>query len=228
MASLISLEQLTMADFNLPNQEQRHVVIGRTGSGKTTFGLWILSNASFDTMPFVMIDFKKDKTIAKIPFVEEIDYKSKVGKNGLYVIRPHPDDAEAVDQLLRRIWEKEHTGIFIDEALEMPDKGGIRAVLTQGRSKKIPVIALTQRPLNISRYFFTESDFFSVFHLNDKDDKKVVTRYTSMNLDNVIPRYHSKYFDVADNRVFNLRPSPDEDTILEKFYTRLAPKNRII
>ncbi len=75
--------------LHTPGDQHRHAIVGQTGSGKTTFGLWMLSRRSFDKMPWIIVDAKRDDIIADIPHQEEIDVGSKIPKHpGLYVVRP--------------------------------------------------------------------------------------------------------------------------------------------
>src|ERR1700748_218056 len=124
---------MTNNSFTLPGTDKRIAVVGRTGSGKTQFGAWILSNAAFDTMPYIMVDYKRDALLNEIPYVNEIGYKDKIGKSGLYVLHPNPHEDEEMEEFLWKIWAKENTGIYMDEGYMIPNKGAFSALLTQGR-----------------------------------------------------------------------------------------------
>ena len=62
-----------MTEFKLPSFKQRLAIIGRTGSGKTQAGAWILANAPFDKQPYVIVDYKGDDLLGAIDNVEQID-----------------------------------------------------------------------------------------------------------------------------------------------------------
>lgn len=203
--------------FRLPDSSHRITLIGRTGSGKTQAGAWLLSQASYKSRPFVIIDYKRDALLNEIPNVEEIGYKSKLRKNGLHIIHPRPDENEQMEEFLWRLWERENTGVYIDEGYMVPDKGALRAILTQGRSKKIPVIMLSQRPVWLSRFVFSEADFFMVLDVSDKDDQKIIQRIVPDDFKRELPPYHSRYYDVGRKRVTYLLPVPGRDTILDSF-----------
>lgn len=213
--------------MRLPDNSQRLAVVGRTGSGKTQAALWHLSTRDFYVKPWVIFDFKLDDHINKIEGLQHIDFSFVPDQPGLYAIHPHPSEEDEVNEYLWKIWEKENCGIYCDEGYMMPNprkRNAFQACLTQGRSKKIPMIVLSQRPNWISRFVFSEADFFQIFQLNDKDDIKIVQRYIrDKNIADRLPAYHSYYFDVGEDKVAVFGPVPDEDTILEIINEKLNP-----
>jgi hypothetical protein len=213
----------------LPNNSQRLAIVGRTGSGKTQAALWHLSTRDFDKKPWVIFDFKLDDHIAQIEGAEEIDFDTVPKKAGIYVLHPHPSQQEEVNEYLWKLWSKENVGIFADEGYMIPNprtKNAFQACLTQGRSKKIPMIVLSQRPNWISRFVFSEADFFQIFQLTDNDDTRIVQRYIHADDKNIsirLPDYHSYYFDVGKNKIHTFGPVPDEAIILETINEKLLP-----
>lgn len=215
--------------FRLPTNQQRVAVIGRTGSGKTQFGAWLLAHAPFDRQPYVVIDYKGDELLGQIERITEIGLNEIPKKPGLYTIRPRPDQNEAVENWLWKIWAKEKIGLYVDEGYALPDKGAFQAILTQGRSKRIPAIVLTQRPTWVSRFVFSEADFYAVFHLNDQRDRLTVQAFTPrerMDMKNRLPDYNAYWYDVGRDKVFQMQPVPDADTIIDMIDARLTPKKR--
>jgi len=210
----------------LPTSKQRIAVIGRTGTGKTIAGLWHLSNTNFDLMPWVIVDFKTDEHINSIERAEYIDTNANVKQAGVYIIQPHPDD-DALGDFLERVWMRGNTGVMVDEGYMMRVNNDVEKrfvyLLTQGRSKRIPMIVLTQKPVWISRFVFSESDYFQVFHLNDVRDHKTVESFLPPGAVQKLPDYHSVYFDVTANKLTYLSPVPNEATILQRIDDRLRP-----
>jgi hypothetical protein len=215
--------------FHWPTDTQRITVIGKTGSGKTQFAAWHLSTRSFTSKPWVVFDFKLDELLNQIPGTQELSVTAKAPrKPGLYLVHPNPDQTEQVDDLLWRIWERGNTGIYIDEGYMIPPRSpSFQAVLTQGRSKRIPVIMLTQRPTWVTRFAFSEADYISLFTLNDRRDIKVVQQFMPMPIENRLPdAYYSWWYDNARNVKAVLKPVPDRDRILDLFHARLIPQRR--
>lgn len=219
--------------FRLPNDKQRLAILGRTGSGKSLAALWHLSNRNFDRKPWIVVDFKTDEHINAIEKAQYIGVDEKIPKHaGIYIVQPHPQDGDGLADFLRKIWEKENVGIWIDEGYMMSEDSNVDkrfvSLLTQGRSKRIPMIVLSQRPVWISRFVFSESDFFQIFHLQDERDVKTITSFIPKGSYRRMPDFHSIYFDVGRNRVDFLSPVPNEAEILEKIDTRLSAQRKYL
>lgn len=218
-----------MTGFRLPDLTQRTAVIGRTGSGKTTFSAWMLSRAAFDKQPFVVFDFKRDALLNDIPNHRVIGYNEIPKHPGVYLLQPTPHERDEMEAYLWKVWAREKVGLYFDEMYSVPQPlrgGALQAVFTQGRSKKIPVIGCTQRPALVSRFLFTEADFFATFHLSTKPDRDRVTDFDEGYIGLDLPEYHCRWYDVAKDYGCTLAPVPGDDVILETFERRLKPRVR--
>lgn len=214
------------AGFRLPTNTQRTAIIGRTGSGKTQFAAWLLSLAPFDKQPYVIVDYKRDVLLNAIDRIEEIRLGYVPKKPGVYIVKPLPDEMEEVNEWLWKVWAQEKVGLYFDEMYNVPDpvkKSALKAVLTQGRSKAIPAICLTQRPAWISRFVFSEADFYAVFHLNTIKDIQKIEEFFPKETDvrNRLPEYNSYWYDVGSNASFELKPAPSAEITLQRFDDRL-------
>lgn len=227
-------EQLPEAQaFRLPNRTQRVAVVGRTGSGKTQFGFWLLSMAPFDRQPYIVIDYKGEELFNSTDRIREIGPKEALPKYpGLYKITPMVNDDEPMEAWLWKAWAHENIGIYVDEGYRLPKPGdAFNAILTQGRSKHIPAIVLTQRPSWISRFVFSEADFYAVFHLNEKSDKKRVQEFIpreKVDIEQRLPDYWSTWYDVGKDAAFTMRAVPDAVTLSETIHNRLKPRRRLL
>lgn len=215
--------------MRLPNDSQRLTIYGMTGSGKTIAALWHLSQRSYTTRPWVIVNSKGDENIDAIPYTHELNLKDTPKKPGIYIIRPIPEvDDEKIDDFFWRVWERGKIGVYIDEGYMMPRKSSaFKALLTQGRSKSIPMITLSQRPVWMSRFVISEADFHQVFFLADTADRDVVQRFIPFDItEKRLPKYHSYYYDIGDDDFTGLRPVPKPTEILSTFERRLrrAPK----
>ena len=211
----------------LPSPKDRLSIIGTTGSGKTVAALWHLSRGNIDSMPWVTVDFKGDENIAAIEEAQHVglDHQLSSKSKGLYVVHPLPQDKEALEQLMWRLWERGNVGLYLDEAY-MADNEAFQAILTQGRSKRIPVIALTQRPVWCSRFLFSEASFIQVFRLNDKRDKKTVESFVPVDLDVPMSEFSSQYYDVGKNKLWKFQPVPPVNTLLENIDAKLTQNRK--
>lgn len=214
--------------MNLPGITNRTTIVGRTGTGKTVAGVWHLSNGFFTEIPYVVYDFKRDVLLAKVAQLdgaEEIDTTFVPSKPGIYLVHPHPDDREAVEAQLLKIWERGNTGIFVDEGLMIggsPNKrSNFRLILTQGRSLHIPVITLSQRPAWLDRFVFSESEFFQVFDLSTDDDQRRMMQNIRADISEPLPEYHSYWYDVKAKKTVVLKPVPTDGDVLSTIARRL-------
>lgn len=210
--------------FTLPNDTQRCTIIGKTGSGKTQAGIWQLSERSYTSMPWVILDFKRDVLISQIPFTTPIALGFVPREPGLYIAHPNPGDEEKLEAYIWDIWAAENIGLFVDEGYMLGHSRALQAVLTQGRSKRIPAILLTQRPSWITRFAFSEADYIQVFRLTDERDRKTVRSFVPYDSDKPLPEYYSIWYDVARDKIDLLRPVPREGRILDTFRARLGPR----
>jgi hypothetical protein len=210
----------------LPSDTERTVVVGRTGSGKTQAAVYLLSRMRFDLSPWIIVDYKNDDLINAIEGVELVTYESdlKKLKPGIYILKVMPGDEDLLDEFFFKVWEVENIGIYVDEGyLIGQNNRGFNTCLTQGRSKHIPMITLTQRPVYLSRYVFSEASFFWIFDLIDDRDWKTVKEYVKTNkLDEAKKKYESVWYDVGEKKAWTLFPVPDAGATLEVLNSRLA------
>ena len=215
--------------MRLPDDTQRHSILGTTGSGKTQAALWSLSNRNYHQMPWVIYNFKMDESIENIPGKIDIEVDEVPTGAGVYVVHPQPHETDEVEAQMWAIWRKGNTGVYIDEGYMVGNNNkAFRALLTQGRSKRIPMIVLSQRPTWMDRFVFSESEFFQVFRLNHRGDIKNAEQFVPADLSTRLPDYHSVWYDVGKNKVTYLSPVPDIDNILGTFERRLKRQRKVV
>ena len=195
-------------------------------------GLWLLSNAPFDKMPYVIVDSKGDENLNEIPHVRELGLNETPKHPGVYIVHPMIGDADPIKDFLWRIWQRGSCGLLFDEGYMIPgqleDHNPYNAILTQGRSKHIPTITLSQRPVKLSKFTFSESSHYCIFHLNARTDKKTVAEYIPDYNGDILPEFHSHWYDVKRNANFTMQPVPDSAILMEKFEERLQSNRRFI
>ena len=208
---------------SLPSVHDRIAILGRTGSGKTVAGLWHLSKMPLDKMPFVIVDFKRDQEIRRLK-AQEISEAKEIGKRGLYVFRADPnDDDDQIEEMLYDIWRREKTGLFIDEGYLLAKSRAFHAILMQGRSKRIPVITCSQRPVWLPRAVWSESNHFQVFQLVDDRDWDIVENFVKgLPDDPYPPDYHSFYFSLGDRRASMAAPVPPASQTIASIREKLG------
>lgn len=207
----------------LPPSDSRTAIIGTTGSGKTTFALWILAMADFTRRPWFILDFKRDKSLAELDAIEIPIEEPPPDYPELYIIRPMPGEDGLVSDFFRECWMMGDCGIYIDEGYLVPKNDQwYRSLLTQGRSKNIQMIILSQRPKWMDLFTFTEAQYFGIFDLNFKEDKKHVSDF----LDGIeipdLQRFHSLWYDINHKAHAIFSPVPEPDQVAERINRRLA------
>lgn len=217
-------------DFKFPDGSARVSICGATGSGKTRFGVWLQSHASFRTRPYCLVDFKGDDLIAQIDRAKEISLKEVPKEPGLYVLRPRPDQAEQVNAWLWKVWAKGNFGLFFDEGYMIPNSSALNAILTQGRSLRIPTTILTQRPVWCSRFVFSEASYYAVFRLQDVRDYQTVQGFVPNNrvfdFSERLPNYHTRWYDVGRDWSAIIDPVPGDEYILDRYDAALRVRHR--
>jgi len=227
------------------------MIIGRTGSGKSQFAVHLLSFQNWDKQPWIIIDYKGDDIIRDLckQSMNKIKRiypdKEPPKKPGLYYMNPTPKiDDEIVEKWLFKVWEngryKKHnkhngTGLFIDEGYQLPQRDGFDILLTQGRSLKIPIICLYQRPTWMSRFAVAQADFFAIFDQNDERDLKTTAAFVKpvitpkgdrITVYNELEPYNCLWYDVNAGHSCVLSPAPSRKQILDAFKLRLNVKER--
>jgi hypothetical protein len=208
----------------LPNNQQRLTVIGATGSGKTQCALWHLSHRDYHAMPWIVYNTKGDESIDSIPYIQDVGLDEIPTKPGVYVCRPLPDeDDDKVEAQMRAIWARGRMGVYVDEGYMISNNNrAFRALLTQGRSKYVPMITLGQRPVWLDRFVFSESEFFQVFRLQTAKDRKAMSEVIPTSLEQPLPEFHSWYYDAGQNNLTVMRPVSSIQAIHGTFSRRLS------
>lgn len=234
-----------MPDSILPKDDEHTVVVGQNGTGKSQFGAWLLSTRPLKRKVHFLIDYKGEDLFNSLERARHIDFSDNPKKPGLYILHAGPGDEDEVKEFLWKIWRRENVGLFVDEAYMLPPEYGknrpFEAILTQGRSKRIPVITLSQRPVKVSRFVFSEAAHLVAFNLSDKRDRKTLTELAPEDFfewvppeyrETGIPPYHARWYSVKANAGQGARylakPVPDADTIREAIDSQLEPKRRVL
>ncbi len=215
--------------MNLPTESQHLVILGATGSGKTQAALWHLSLRDYITRPWLIINFKRDELVDGIPNAVHIDMDEVPVQPGIYITHPMPDDQEPIGAILQEIWTRGRTGVYVDEGLMMGNRNrSFRALLTQGRSKQIPLIVNSQRPAWMDPFVFTEASFVQVFRLQHRDDIKRVEQFVPGELSKRLPEFNSYYYDVKNDVLSQVQPVPSIDEIYSRFRRHLKPPKTVL
>ena len=215
--------------FHLPKSDTRTTVIGSTGSGKTQKACWLLAHCDWHRRPCYVLDFKGDSLIGDIGMTDINVNMPPPRKPGLYRVPLIPGVTdEALTQFLWRVWRNENAIVYTDEGLMIGNRDpAFRALLTQGRSKNIQMITLTQRPVFCDKFVFSEANYMFVMRLQTEDDRKVVSGYLDGTPIDRLPRFHSYWYSAEEQEGAHLAPVPGRAAILEIFDQRRASSKKV-
>src|ERR1700687_1269348 len=205
--------------FYLPTNDEHTAVVGRNGSGKTMLGAFLLSTKNLQKEIWIVLDYKGEEIFAALEKARHIKFADVPDEPGLYILSSRPDLEQETEDWLWKIWEREKIGVYVDEGYMLPEftKGAYQGILTQGRSKRIPTITLTQRPVKISPFVFSEASHVAVFDLNAKRDRQTVEDRTgegfmswlpSEYAEAGLPRFHSRWYAVKHDGKYVVKPVP--------------------
>lgn len=223
--------------FNFPAIDEHTTIVGRNGCGKTQLGCFLLGKRDLRRERWIALDFKGDDLINSLENARDIDDARIPKKPGLYVKRFRRASEDEINTFLWNVWEKEDTGVYIDEGYFVPqgEDGAYKGLLTTGRSKHTPVITLSQRPVRVSRFAFSEASHVAVFDLNDRRDWRTLDEvlpqgFTDWLPDGFegpkLPKYHARWYSVKTDGRYVITPVPDADDVRELIDHQLEPQRR--
>lgn len=206
---------------NLPliNPGDRASIAGRTGSGKSTLGCFLLSRSPGT---WLILNPKGTKAYDKLPGVftlngfnaKKLDIALRDNRFVNLVPSIPQSTPENLDALIMYMHQQySNVGLCIDELYTLHRNGvagqGLIAWLTRGRELKQSYLGLTQRPAWVSQFVFSECDYIGEMSLAmEKDRKKMyeITGQTAM-LQKLPPREWF-WYDVSDDtlRLFGAVP----------------------
>lgn len=224
--------------FYWPRNDEHTAIVGRNGSGKTQAGAFILSAKDLRNEAWTILDYKDEEIFRELKNTREIGFNDVPTKPGLYHLRARygEDDAET-EAWMSKVYDTQNHGIYIDEGYMLPQlhKGAFAGILTQGRSRRIPTITLTQRPVKVNPLVFSEAKHIVVFDLNRKRDWQTVEEATGDGFTewlpdefaaDGLPPWHARWFAVGTKGRYVLRPVPSAEKIIAAIDAQLPPKRR--
>lgn len=200
---------------------QRALIAGRTGSGKSSLGKWLLLRSPGK---WVILNPKHTAAYSTLPDsvkVSGMDWK-KIDKflsdrdTRFIIVNPHsrecnPDTLDAFVMKLHEDWRS--VGLCCDELYTLHKSGvagqGLIGWLTRGREIKQSFMGLTQRPAWLSQFLFSESDYIGAMRLSlAKDRKRMVEMTDNPQLGAQIPMHHWLWYDTVKEETDYFGPVP--------------------
>lgn len=166
--------------------DERGVITGATGTGKTTFVRRLLLPAVPASHTVIIVDPKRDHAWREIPDVSNTFGHVSIKPKTRQAFRfPEASDGDrdeglggvrAFVNLLREVWKTTNVLLIIDETAALyptpysmtPMMGRL---IREGRQRGIGIWWLTQRPSQIPMNIITESEWAAVFTLRYRADR---------------------------------------------------------
>ncbi len=169
----------------IPQKGERALSVGTTGSGKTSFNIWLMKR--IEDAPIFIYDTKHEPKFDELPHsivisnFKNIDEILENAEHDYVIVRPpdaHLADWETLDKYLQYHYAKlQGYPAYIDEATTFHSTTGRPGVglvnlLSRGRSKGITLLISSQRPKNISLLCITEAQKLYALKMNLTLDRK--------------------------------------------------------
>jgi DNA helicase HerA-like ATPase len=224
--------------FRFPGPRDRVSINGMTGSGKSTFAFWLFSeSADFDKKPWILIDYKNEDIISEMLANKDAKLIKLDGKlpdkPGIFVLKPEHYEIDAMVNWLWSVYKRGKTGLMFDEISMIPELRGegnsggpMKSILSQGRSKEIPLYSLSQRPVDVNKHVYSEANFTAAFRLRSrKDYEKVMDAVPDDNpvwdSTRKLKKYECRWYDAEQDWGAFLGPCPPPDAILDTITKRM-------
>ncbi len=202
------------------DSDKRAVIAGRTGSGKTTLGRWLLTRSN---QHWVIFNPKHTKGYADLDEAETLRSfnPSRVDKSIMerkFTIINFPGieaNSEFMDECVEYLHHTfQNIGLCADELYTLHSAGGrqgpgLTGWLTRGRELRQSFLGLTQRPAFVSRFLFSEADYIGGMNLTTKEDRKRMYEHTGQQrFERPLPRHHWLWYDVGRDHLEHWQPVP--------------------
>jgi hypothetical protein len=213
--------------FKPPGDSDRLLIAGATGTGKTRAAVHWLSLADFSEMTWIAMDFKGDDTLAKMPVSDVIDIDDTIPERpGLFYVLVEPKRYRSpTSEFFLRAYNRGGVGLLIDETLAIGSTNeGFNTALFMGRSRRIPIIMCTQRPVGMEVNAKAQATFFQTLDLNFADDRESMQKNfpkEEIDLEKRLPEFCSYWYDVRRRYATTLDPMPSEDESFEVIAEKL-------
>ena len=166
-----------------PKQNERMLIVGTTGSGKSELEKHLLRLYSRT----IVIDPKLtlgsgERGGGHLPGYElaqtprDLERLARRHEHVQYRPDMKYQNPEQWERVFDWVYRRGKTLLAIDELFDVHEWNrpppSLRRIMTSGRELGLGFIGCTQRPRGIDRRIITESEIHAVFHLRDEDDRR--------------------------------------------------------
>lgn len=195
-------------NLRVPRKGDRAVIIGWTGSGKTTLAEILVLKKPFVVVydPKGLIAWKGFKRVTRLLEAKSLN---PIAYPRIIYAPCHEEDGDqlTIDSFFEWIYYRKNTCVYIDEVYSVSSRGQIphfyRAILTRGREMGICTISSTQRPMEIPQFVLSESEHYYVFRMRLPQDKDKVKKIIGLDNERIeaLEKYQFFYADAEGSIV---------------------------
>lgn len=181
---------------------KRALISGSTGCGKSTLACWLLKRSP---NRWVVLNPKHTAAYENLDdafIVKSLDIsktEKSMARHRFTIVNPSSieSDPESLDAFIMGLhngWR--NVGLVCDELYTVHKGNGVAGPgligwLTRGRELRQSFLGLTQRPVWISKFCFSESDYLGFMYLGLSDDRKRAIEMTDIKqLGEKLPKRH--------------------------------------
>jgi ABC-type oligopeptide transport system ATPase subunit len=172
-----------MVKFPLPEKNSRTIIVGKTGSGKTTLAIRLLELYS----NVFVLDSKAELRLKNYVVCNTFEQIQKTKYNRI-IYAPNASellDKSVIDDFFSYIYDQKNCCIYIDELLSITQHQfdltyHLKAILTRGRSRNIACIMSTQSPMRLPHYVLSQAEYYYVFQLRLPQDRRKIYEITGL------------------------------------------------
>lgn len=200
------IKTITLTKDIVFQSNSRLAILGKTGTGKSTFAKNKIL-PQYDRYIFWDPKIENEDVPHDILVTNPTDLKKVIKTHDYILYQPKDISGEDFDEVCRIVFETGMSNcLYVDEVMTISSVNKIepnhKLILTQGRSKGIAIINVSQRPSDIHNTILSESTDLFVFKLTLEPDIKKVEKIIGSAADEImyLPYFHFLYTNEMDVR----------------------------
>ena len=172
--------------------DQRVVIVGATGSGKTLLAKHFLQSLN----RILVIDPKHTFHLDGFQVRRNLP---AFGSQWRMIYRPKRDDDGNMSDLLRKLFKLKNVTIYCDELATLSEMykettETLGDIARTGRERHVSVWTALQRPRWVPRVFFTEAESMFIFNLRSSEDRDYMAKFTDPIVNEPIEKFSFWYY----------------------------------